>query len=48
MVAELFHTGRQVGGWKDEPKDVPKLIVNFRSFAKAPVQEYLIRWIIFN
>jgi len=42
MVDELFHTNRQANGWKDEPKDVTKLIVKFRNFAKAPVQEYLI------
>jgi hypothetical protein len=46
MVAELFHTDRQAGGRKDEQRDLRKLIVNFRNFAKAPVQEYIIRWII--
>jgi len=39
MLAELLHMDRQAGGWMDGPKDVTKLIVNFRNFAKAPVQE---------
>jgi len=30
--AELFH----VGGWTDRQTDMTKLIIPFRSFAKAP------------
>jgi len=36
LGAELFHTDMRMEGSTDGQKDMPKLIVTFRSFANAP------------
>jgi len=34
------HAGRRTGVWTDSRRDMTRLIVAFRNFSKAPIQEY--------
>jgi len=40
VEVKLFHADRRTGGRTNSRRDITKLIVALRNFAKAPNQEY--------